>query len=241
MTYYKTINGKRYDRSLLEKAIELTNGRGDGRISLEDAQVLFESTKDKGLITTTEVRSLRYILDHFNITDKAHEWMWAQLRLQTPTQRSVASILQEIFGLHEMKWVVDDKVVEAHAETYDGETAFPVALREIMDEFINGMESSSSLRDIVSLEFGVDLDDQSNITDKVKEVIRQGTIYLFPSDYLDLIRSGKLAFGYPPFTHRVKEYWPFGLKIPQLKKYSFIGFVNRKYWWDVYHTGYKVK
>jgi hypothetical protein len=241
MTYYKTINGKRYDRALLEKATELTQGRGDGRISIEDAQVLFEATQDRGLITTTEVRSLRYILNHFNLTDKAHEWMWEQLRRQTPTQRAVASILHEIFGLYKMKWVIDDEVVTAHADAYDGETSFPVALREIMDEFINGMESSSSLRDIVSLEFGVDLDDHSGITSKVKKVIGEGTIYLFPPDYLDLIRSGELSFAYPPFTHRVEEYWPFGLRVPKLKKYYFIGFVNREDWWDVYHTGYKVK
>lgn len=239
MTYYKTINGKRYDRALLEKAEELTKGKGDGRISIDDARLLMEATKDDGLITTTEVRTLRHILDHFLLTDKAHKWLWEQLLHQTPTQRSIASILNEVFGLKKMKWSISDDDVEKHTTTYDGITSFPVALREMVDEFINGLESSTSLRDVICLEYGISPSDEKNCDDKIREVLDNGTLYLFPTDYLDLIRSGQLSFKYPPFTHRVHRYWPFGLTSKGLKDYYFIGFVNRKNWWDVYHTGYK--
>lgn len=239
MTYYKTINGKRYDRQLLEKAQELTQGRGDGRISTEDARQLFSATKDNGMITTTEVRTLRHILDHFPLTDKAHRWLWEKLKTQTPIQRSVSSIFHEVFQLKKIKWRIEDDHVENHTQLYDGLTSFPVALREMLDEFINGMESSTSLRDIASLELELDFDNDHTVSGKIREIMDKGTLYLFPTDYLDRIRRQEINFKYPPFTHRVKDYWPFGLRLPDLKGYYFIGFVSRKNWWDVYHTGYK--
>ena len=239
MTYYKTINGKRYDRTLMEKADELTRGRGDGRLSLDDAGTLLKATEDSGLITTTEVRTLRYILDHFPLTEKAHEWLWSQLRRQTPTQRSIRSVLLEIFGFDRMTWNIDDDVVEEHSALYENITSFPAALREMIDDFINGMESSTSVRDVISRESGVDLEDQEAITARAKALINKGVIFLFPPDYLERIREGEIDFKYPPFVHRVEEYWPFGLRLPDLKKYFFIGFVNRRDWWDVYHTGYR--
>jgi len=239
MTYYKTINGKRYDRSLLEKAQELIQGQGDGRISQQDARQLFTETKDNGMITTTEVRTLRYILDHFPLTDKAHRWLWDRLKTQTPIQRSVSSIFREVFQLEKIKWEIQDDYVDYHTRVYDGITSFPVALREMLDEFINGMESSASLRDIASTELGLDIDNNKHTTTRIREIIDQGTLYFFPTDYLDRIRRREIDFKYPPFTHRVGDYWPFGLRMPDLKDYYFIGFVSRKNWWDVYHTGYK--
>ena len=45
-SYYKIINGQRYDRKLLEKAEALTKGQGDGRISQKDAETLYSMITD---------------------------------------------------------------------------------------------------------------------------------------------------------------------------------------------------
>lgn len=239
MTYYKIINGRRYDRPLLETAASLIQGRGDGRISLDDAKELFQVTKADGLITTTEVRTLRYILDHFVLTAPAHTWLWDTLRGQSPLQRNIRSILREVFGLERMQWCIDDDDVAEHRKLYDGATSFPLALREIIDEFINGVESATSLRDVVSRRFDIDPEEDEQLKTKVLDALAEATLYFFPTDYLDQIRAGTIDFKYPPFTHRMKDYWPFGLRTPSLKDYYFIGFVSRNDWWDVYHTGYK--
>jgi len=239
MTYYKTINGRRYDRSLLEQAASLIQGRGDGRISLDDAKALFQATEANGLISTTEVRTLRYILDHYVLTSPAYEWLWSALRRQSPLQRNIDSILREVFGLTTMRWVIDDAAVAEHVRLYDGATSFPVALREIIEEFISGVESRATLRDIISHRFQIDPSDDETLNAKILQALNKATLFAFPTNYLDLIRRGELDFKHPPFTHRVKEYWPFGLRVPDLKSYYFIGFVNRNNWWDVYHTGYK--
>lgn len=79
MSDYKTIDGIRYERALLEKAESLVAGAGDGRISFEDARALLNSALDGGRITRIERRTLHYIFDHYPVTDKARAWMAEQL------------------------------------------------------------------------------------------------------------------------------------------------------------------
>ena len=45
-SYYLVIRGKKYDRRMVELADGLTSGRGDGRISINDAKNLLRLVKD---------------------------------------------------------------------------------------------------------------------------------------------------------------------------------------------------
>lgn len=71
MSYYKSIDGVNYDKGLLEKADSLTSGRGDGRISENDAEDLWKDAMDGGKITRVERRTLEYILLNYRCTDGA--------------------------------------------------------------------------------------------------------------------------------------------------------------------------
>lgn len=71
MSYYKSIEGVKYDSSLLDKAEALTEGRGDGRISEKDAEALYNDAMDGGKITRIERRTLEYILLNYKCTDSA--------------------------------------------------------------------------------------------------------------------------------------------------------------------------
>lgn len=53
-SYYIEINSKQYDRKLIELAEESVKGRGDGRISLSDAQKLLAAVKDGNVYTDIE-------------------------------------------------------------------------------------------------------------------------------------------------------------------------------------------
>ena len=53
-SYYKVIDGKNYDRSMLEVADEAVAGKGDGRISLADAEKLLATVKDGNAYTDVE-------------------------------------------------------------------------------------------------------------------------------------------------------------------------------------------
>ena len=78
-SYYKTIHGVRYDRSLLEAADERIAGQGDGRISEQDAKELVELSKDGGRVTETELRTLKHIRGNYRFTPKAAAWFAGQL------------------------------------------------------------------------------------------------------------------------------------------------------------------
>ncbi len=80
MSYYKTIDGKKYDGELLELAEKLTSGAGDGRISNADAEKLFDAVKDGNAYTDVEKDSMAYIRENFKWTDSADEWFRSEVR-----------------------------------------------------------------------------------------------------------------------------------------------------------------
>ncbi|MEO0585370.1 MAG: hypothetical protein AAF135_24365 [Bacteroidota bacterium] len=84
-SYYLYRDGQRYDRQLLELATELTEGRGDGRISTEDAHKILESARDGKGITPTEHLTLLYIQNTFHLTQPAQE-IFFQALVEARTQ-----------------------------------------------------------------------------------------------------------------------------------------------------------
>tara|TARA_R110002111_G_scaffold214433_1_gene277386 strand:+ start:220 stop:480 length:261 start_codon:yes stop_codon:yes gene_type:complete len=86
MTYYKTIDGIKYDKELIELADKLTAGAGDGRLSRVDASELLESVKDAGVYTDVEKDTLAYLRDNYNWTDAADEWFRTQIRKWAATK-----------------------------------------------------------------------------------------------------------------------------------------------------------
>ena len=78
-SYYQQINGVKYDRSLLLLAENLVKGQGDGRISEEDMKKLVKNALDNQLITSCEKSTLIYIVDNFNVTEKAKKLLHSYL------------------------------------------------------------------------------------------------------------------------------------------------------------------
>ena len=72
-SYYKTIDGKNYDKAILDMAKASVAGQGDGRISLNDAKKIVRLIQDGGKVTDIEKRSLQYILKKYKFTDTAME------------------------------------------------------------------------------------------------------------------------------------------------------------------------
>lgn len=74
-SYYKTIDGKNYDRAILDTAKACVAGQGDGRISLNDARKIVKLIQDGGKVTDIEKRSLQYILKKYKFTETAEEYI----------------------------------------------------------------------------------------------------------------------------------------------------------------------
>ena len=86
MSYYKEIDGKKYDKELLELAEKLIKGQGDGRIAMEDANKLFTEVRDGTKYTDIEKDTVSYIRDNFKWTDEADEWFRTEIRKWAATK-----------------------------------------------------------------------------------------------------------------------------------------------------------
>jgi len=71
---YKTIDGVRYEKELLDLADKHTTGRGESRISVDEAKDLIESAKDGVEVTETEMATLKYIRANYTFTDAAAKY-----------------------------------------------------------------------------------------------------------------------------------------------------------------------
>lgn len=68
---YKTIDGVKYEKELLELADKHTTGRGESQISKDEAMDLINSAKDGVEVTETEMATLKYIRANYKFTDAA--------------------------------------------------------------------------------------------------------------------------------------------------------------------------
>ena len=79
-SYYKIIDGKKYDKQMLEVAETATSGQGDGRISLADAKRLIASVTDGGRYTDVEKDTMAHIRENFKFTEEADSWFREEIR-----------------------------------------------------------------------------------------------------------------------------------------------------------------
>lgn len=86
MSYYKVIDGKKYDAEVIELAEKLTAGAGDGRLSKADAEQLLEAVMDGGTYTDIEKDTMAYVRDNYNWTDAADDWFRTEIRKWAATK-----------------------------------------------------------------------------------------------------------------------------------------------------------
>ena len=80
MAYYVTIDGVKMDNDLVEAAKTAIAGRGDGRISKDDAVELLAKVKDGNSYTDIEKDTMEYIRKNFKWTEEADEWFRTEIR-----------------------------------------------------------------------------------------------------------------------------------------------------------------
>ncbi|PJZ70776.1 hypothetical protein CH373_07630 [Leptospira perolatii] len=85
-SYYVTIKGRKYDRSLIQIADSAVSGKKDGRISVADAKKLLAAAKDKGLYTEIEKQTIEYIQKNYQFTKKSDEWLREELSKIEPEE-----------------------------------------------------------------------------------------------------------------------------------------------------------
>lgn len=77
---YKTIKGKRYDRSLIEKADELQESKKGASLGQNEVKALWQLAQDGQKVTDTEKQTLDYIVNNYTISTKAGQWLQEQIQ-----------------------------------------------------------------------------------------------------------------------------------------------------------------
>jgi len=80
-SYYKVVDGVKYDRELLESA---QKAAADGQVSWREAKQLLEDASDGKSLTGTEKATLEYALKTLKFTDKARTFLEGALQLPKP-------------------------------------------------------------------------------------------------------------------------------------------------------------
>ena len=78
--YYKKINGKNYDRGLLELAERLIAGSKRKMLTKADVLRLYDAVADAGKYTDVEKRTMLYIRKHYKFTEAADNLFRGKIR-----------------------------------------------------------------------------------------------------------------------------------------------------------------
>jgi hypothetical protein len=100
MSYYRTINGKKIDTAIIDKASLLTKHQGDGRISINDASLLMGLIQDGNRITTAEENTIDYLFQNYNWTPSAKEWFRSELKAWHVSRQLVPMSVDELGDKH---------------------------------------------------------------------------------------------------------------------------------------------
>ncbi len=223
MSYYKIINGIRYDRSLLDVAERFTQGRGESRISLEEIQATYQTAKDAGNITDIEWRTLLYIAQQYRLTEPAKKWLdekFEQDGVSGDLEKVIRRTVREDFALPNMTWQIDPE--EAKSQQAGGTRSFAMALKGALDAFLYWNQGQLSLSAVIARR---DLAYNDSPTQEaiLKSWLDQGTLILIPAD--PAVRAS-MDFDVPDSLD-FQTFWVFGLHIPELFPIHFIAYALR--------------
>ena len=216
-SYYKVMDGLRYDRKILEAADERTKKAGDGRISKDDAEMLWPLFEDFGNISIIEERTLQYLLENYKWTSAAENWFLDRAKWISRDSH-VAPLLRSIMqGEYDFKKLGFSYCREEALQQmldFENRVTLPIALRSALHHLLNSTDP---------LSFGEHLPKYSSKT--AREVLEGGRLVLLPGD---LTSAPSLnSFPSPPNGESLAQNWIFGLELFDLTDDVFWVIVSR--------------
>jgi len=232
-SYYKTIDGIRYDRSLLELAERLTAGRGDGRISQEDAEQLWERAQDGSGATVTELRTLRYLLEIQHFTDAAR----AQLQARLPSINSDQDYLKMIrelaneFGAERLdiqRFLADE--IQKQEQLPGNQVKFEKAIRTFFELLFTPSDEQETPYHIILNVYELYPGEVDNahelIRAKLREHLSHGVLWLVPEG-VEPDPAADTEFNPAENGEKVSDNWVFYLELIELSDHLYWGIIPR--------------
>jgi hypothetical protein len=220
MTYYRIINGIRYERSLLASAVEFE--KSGNRISEPEIKRLYQQAHDKGAITEIEKRTLLYISRNYKLTDNARSWLHEALDFRVPNEVELAiKAMRKRFGLNNMAIDIAPAIVDAYEQ--NSTRSFESALTDAIEALLHGGNNVICLQNMVARvepEHSASTDQRTLLL----SYLNRGRLYLLSPD--DDKRSA-MAYDEPDYPN-FEYFWIFGFVCPDLEPLVFYSYVLRQ-------------
>jgi hypothetical protein len=217
MTYYRIINGIRYERNLLESAVAFQ--KTGNRISEPEIKLLYQQAFDKGTITEVEERTLLYIARNYKLTDNARTWLHETLNFRVPNEVDLGiKSMRKRFGLNNMAVDISPAIVDQYEK--NSIRSFESALSDAIEALLHGGINILSLQGIISrLEPAAATPaDQRAL---LLSYLNRGRLYLLSPEE---DRRSAMAYDEPDFGD-FDNFWIFGFVCPQLEYLVFYSYV----------------
>ena len=200
-SYYKEIDGLRYDRKVLEEADRLVAGQGDGRISLDDAEKLLPLFGDFGDVTIVEERTLQYLLQHYKWTPEADSWFHDKVHRiskQSSIEPLLLNIMKSEYSFQEMPFAYFKDEALQQMLDHENKVSLPDALRKALDSLLNDTTEKS----FGSIEYS---------SEPRAEFLEGGRLVLLPGDMSS--EPSLSSFPSPRQGESIGTNWIFGLEL----------------------------
>jgi len=222
MSYYTVIDGKKFDRSLLELAQALVADRSDGRLTQPDAEQILRAAFDRNVITNIEQETLMYITEHFTWTNEATEW-----RKQTAPILNLEDFESEMlrikrdFDVAEMQVIADAELITRMNLRFPATISFFAALSKAIQAILivdrpntPRYEIGVIINNVIEIfeeDFNTPDKWQRLVTAFLLERLKRGAIRLLP--IWEEIPDEERDFSTPENREASENYWIFFVDI----------------------------
>jgi len=218
-SYYKIMDGLRYDRRILDEVKRRAHGQEGQQISQDDAEYLLPLFGDIGDVTIVEERTLQYILEHYRWTDAALDWFTervSRISKQSDVAAQLGAIMKLEYGFHQFGLAYFKEEATQQMLDFNNGVSLPEALRRALNSLLKSTAPNS---------FKANL---PNYTSSSAEAFLEGgRLVLLPGD-IDSEPSLS-SFPTPLNGESLADNWIFGLE--------FFGQTDDLYWVVVPRNG----
>ena len=237
MSYYQFIDGKKFDRSLLEAAEAVIEGKSINKFSINDAERIYGAFLADGKLTASERRTLNYLIQNYPWTIRAKKWIVNELNaVPISKEESAELIIEEQFALHRLKFNLDPNILSAQT-TLPNQITFEEALSLALNSFLkDGTKDTSAIRALAKLydiPFGGE--DFRDLLDGIlKDHFNHATLTLIPE--LSSVEQ-RNYYHFPVEGEQIRNNWIFGLSLHDIPKTYFWAIIDRMGQNPVYNYG----
>ena len=248
MSYYKVIEGVKYDRKILEKVDDLIVNHSSPFITLPVVQQIWPLANDGQGITPSEKRSLYYLLSTYQWEQDAEQWLRTQLEEpQESVEELIHRVVRQQHGLEGMEVDIEETEIIQQQALVEMGFPFQKALEKAIKSLVEGKFTPTPYltpREVIGNDFqlwGEDAESKQQVNQKLKELLNAGSrIKLLPwiaemeamedqeekEEFLAKL-SDEVDVIFPTEMESVKDYWIFYLTIEEISYLGWI-FIDRE-------------